>query len=192
MAPPLQQLYIPDFLSICNLPTNTHPLEDVVRRETEEWILSYGLFSDDQWEKFLRSDVPRFASRTFPYAGYEKLRNCTDFCLLVFALDDITDDEDKIKGTLTSKESVDAMQSDIIQSSSAGERMITEYVRSSVPLYQALNIDALIVTDLVSLNPLGQLFRRGFCKTGRQRLRLCPRSLNFVNPTKCYRLRNTP
>ena len=155
-------------------------------------MLFRSLFTDDQWEKFLRSDVPRFASRTFPYAGYEKLRNCTDFCLLVFALDDITDDEDKIKGTLTSKESVDAMQSDIIQSSSAGERMITEYVRSSVPLYQALNIDALIVTDLVSLNPLGQLFRRGFCKTGRQRLRLCPRSLNFVNPMKCYRLRNTP
>lgn len=101
-----------------------------MRRETEEWIRSYGLFSDDQWEKFLRSDVPRFASRTFPYAGYEKLRNCTDFCLLVFALDDITDDEDKNKGTLTSKESVDAMQSDIIKSSSAGERMIKEYVES--------------------------------------------------------------
>jgi hypothetical protein len=162
MAPTLQQLYIPDFLSICNLPSNTHPLEDVVRRETEEWILSYGLFSDEQWEKFLRSDVPRFASRTFPYAGYEKLRNCTDFCLLVFALDDITDDEDKNKGTLTSKESVDAMQSDIIRSSSVGERMIKEYVKSSVPVYQTLNIDALVVTELVSFNPLGQLFGGGF------------------------------
>lgn len=137
MAPASQQLFIPDLLSICNLQSDTNPHEDVVRAETEKWVSSYGIFTDAKWSKFLESDVPRFASRTYSYADYEKLRDCSDFCLLMFALDDITDDEDKKEGTLTSQASIHAMQSDgPVLSSSPGERMIKEYVRSSILFFK--------------------------------------------------------
>jgi len=135
MAPATQQLHIPDLLSILNLQSDINPYEDVVRAETEKWVYGYGIFTDVRWEKFLESDVPRFASRTFSYADREKLRDCSDFCLLMFALDDITDDEDKKEGTLTGQASIHAMQSDgPALSSSPGERMIKEYVLSLILL----------------------------------------------------------
>ena len=129
MAPTTQQLHIPDLLSILNIQSDTNPHEDVVRPETEKWVASYGIFTDANWNKFLKSDVPRFSSRTFSYADREKLRDCTDFCLLMFALDDITDDEDQKEGTLTGQACIRTMQSDgPLLSSSPGERMIKEYV----------------------------------------------------------------
>jgi hypothetical protein len=135
MAPATQQLYIPDLLSILNIQSNVNPYEDVVRAETEKWVFNYGIFTGTKWDKFLESDVPRFSSRTFSYADREKLRDCSDFCLLMFALDDITDDEDKKEGTLTGQASIHAMQSDgPVLSSSPGERMIKEYVASLIPL----------------------------------------------------------
>lgn len=128
MGPAAQQFYVPDLLSILNLQSNTNPHEDVVRAETEKWVYLYGIFTDVAWDKFLESDVPRFASRTFFYADRQKLRDCSDFCLLMFALDDITDDEDKKKGTLTSQASIHAMQSNgPALSSSPAERMIKDY-----------------------------------------------------------------
>jgi hypothetical protein len=134
MAPATQQFYIPNLLSILNLQSNTNPHEDVVREETEKWVYDYGIFTDAKWDKFLESDVPHFASRTFSYADREKLRDCSDFCLLMFALDDITDDEDKKEGTLTGQASINAMQSDGPALSSPGERMIKEYVVSLILL----------------------------------------------------------
>jgi hypothetical protein len=52
----------------------------------------------------------------------------------MFALDDITDDEDKKEGTLTGQASINAMQSDGPALSSPGERMIKEYVVSLILL----------------------------------------------------------
>jgi hypothetical protein len=103
-------------------------------------VFSYGIFTGAEWDKFLETDVPRFASRTFSYADREKLRDCSDFCLLMFALlvDDITDDEDKKEGTLTGQASIHAMQNDGPVLSSPGGRMIKEYVASLI-LLQKLN-----------------------------------------------------
>lgn len=101
MAPPLRQLHIPDFFSFFNFPSNLNPHEDDIRAESEEWVFSLCAFTESQRSQLLASDIPRFASRTYPYASYEKFRICCDYSLLVFAIDEITDDEDLKQGPVT-------------------------------------------------------------------------------------------
>ena len=62
--------------------------------------------------QLLASNIPRFASRAYPYAPYEKFKSCCDYSLLVFAiLDEITDNEDLKQGPVT-RTLVGAMRSD--------------------------------------------------------------------------------
>jgi len=89
-------LVLPDLLKICPWNPSTNPNYEKAAAEssalTESLILH--LFSDAKHQHFVRSAVELLASYTYPYAGFEEFRTCCDCINLLFAVDEITDDQD--------------------------------------------------------------------------------------------------
>ncbi|KAL1668106.1 isoprenoid synthase domain-containing protein [Schizophyllum commune] len=86
---------LPDLKSpVCALfPKATNPHYGAVSEESREWIDSFAFFPDKKRVQFQQCIFELLASHSYPYADYSKFRVCCDFLNLVFALDEVSDEQ---------------------------------------------------------------------------------------------------
>lgn len=84
---------IPDFLSMCNYASAVNPCYKEAGAESLAWFDSFSVLSPRKRVMFIHSNADLLVAYTYPYAGYEEFRTCLDFISLLFALDEITDDQ---------------------------------------------------------------------------------------------------
>lgn len=84
---------LPDFLSMC--PTKPSVKEDFKQAGAESlaWFDSFDVLSARKRKAFIQSDADLLVAYTYPYSGDVEYRTCLDFISLLFALDEITDDQ---------------------------------------------------------------------------------------------------
>ena len=61
--------------------------------ESLAWFDTFNVLAPRKREIFIKSDADLLVAYTYPYAGDEEYRTCLDFISLLFALDEITDDQ---------------------------------------------------------------------------------------------------
>ncbi|KAL1724354.1 isoprenoid synthase domain-containing protein [Schizophyllum commune] len=71
----------------------TNPHYGAVSEESREWIDSFAFFPDKKRVQFQQCIFELLASHSYPYADYSKFRVCCDFLNLVFALDEVSDEQ---------------------------------------------------------------------------------------------------
>lgn len=87
--------------SIPNLPAyfkyslRQNPYERQVLLETKGWFFQGNFYIKPRaYESYDRDNFAYLASTCYPEADYLRIRACSDFLILLFHLDDITDDMD--------------------------------------------------------------------------------------------------
>lgn len=95
---------LPDFVSISNLTSSVKKDFKKAGAESLAWFDSFKVLSARKLEMFIKSDADLLVAYTYPYAGDEEYRTCLDFISLLFALDEITDDQnaDEARSTMAS------------------------------------------------------------------------------------------
>ncbi|KAI5835131.1 terpenoid synthase [Schizophyllum commune Tattone D] len=86
---------LPDLESpVCALfPRATNPHYGAVLDESREWFDSFSFFPDKKRAYFQQCIFELLASHSFPYAEYSKFRVCCDWLNLVFAFDEVSDEQ---------------------------------------------------------------------------------------------------
>lgn len=69
--------------------------------ESLQWFDSFRVLSTRKRTIFLHSDPDLLVGYTYPHAGYEEFRTVLDFISLLFALDEITDDQSEVDARIT-------------------------------------------------------------------------------------------
>ena len=59
------------------------------------WFDGFEVLSERKRTMFIHSNADLLVAHTYPYAGNEEYRTCLDFISLLFALDEITDDQNE-------------------------------------------------------------------------------------------------
>ncbi|KAL5485913.1 hypothetical protein ACEPAI_6956 [Sanghuangporus weigelae] len=90
---PRASFKLPDFASMTKLTSSVKKPFKHVGAESLAWFDSFGVLSAQKREIFIKSDADLLVAYTYPYAGDEEYRTCLDFISLLFALDEITDDQ---------------------------------------------------------------------------------------------------
>lgn len=89
------QFFLPDLFKVCPLPlgsTNEHYA--IGAAQSRAWIDSFDVFADKKRAQLIHHcNYELLASRAYPYAGEEEFRTCCDFLNLLFAIDDISDEQ---------------------------------------------------------------------------------------------------
>ncbi|OCB88734.1 terpenoid synthase [Sanghuangporus baumii] len=89
-------LNIPDLFSSTPFPwAGCNPLYTPAKRESTEWILDYGLFSDYRRTRFRATYTELLGAYAYPYADAKSLRIASDWVTLLAACDQFTDEQDK-------------------------------------------------------------------------------------------------
>lgn len=86
---------LPDFLSMCEFAPRASMKLDYQKagQESLQWFDSFNVLSARKRKIFLLSNADLLVAHTYPYAGDEEYRTCLDMISLLFALDEITDDQ---------------------------------------------------------------------------------------------------
>ena len=140
-------LVLPDLKGVCPWPVLTNPHFDeickyhssilysqthspkLVASKSSAWADSFGFFSGSKRQHFIRSATELLASYTYPYAGPEELRVCSDAMNLFWVIDEILDDMTYPEVCDTAKSYMKAMKGEL-NDGSAFAHMATEYVSS--------------------------------------------------------------
>lgn len=70
-------------------------------QESLAWFDSFKVLSPRKRQIFILSNADLLVAHTYPYAGDEEFRTCLDFISLLFALDEITDDQNREEAATT-------------------------------------------------------------------------------------------
>ncbi|THH10888.1 hypothetical protein EW145_g1027 [Phellinidium pouzarii] len=92
---------IPDFLSMCEYASSLNPCYKAAGVESLTWFDSFSVLTPRKRTMFIHSNADLLVAYTYPYAGYDEFRTCLDFISLLFALDEITDDQTGTDARLT-------------------------------------------------------------------------------------------
>ncbi|EJD06758.1 terpenoid synthase [Fomitiporia mediterranea MF3/22] len=84
---------LPDFVAMSKLTASVKPDFKRAGADSLAWFDSFNVLSTRKLEIFIKSDADLLVAYTYPYAGDEEYRTCLDFISLLFALDEITDDQ---------------------------------------------------------------------------------------------------
>lgn len=80
----------------CPFPSDVNPHVDEVDRDTMNWLAASGMIADDeQLERFRRARYGWLGGRTYPYASRELCQLVTDWCVWLFAFDDVYCESDR-------------------------------------------------------------------------------------------------
>ncbi|EMD33349.1 hypothetical protein CERSUDRAFT_160256, partial [Gelatoporia subvermispora B] len=101
---------LPDLFKLCPLKPLLNPHYSQVALESSVWINSFGIFAGCKLDDFMRGGSELLCARTYPDADYDKLRICCDFVNALFAVDDITDEQDEGGARTTGTVFLDAMR----------------------------------------------------------------------------------
>ena len=88
------------------------------KRESTEWMLSYGIFVDLKRARMKGSNAELLGSYAFAYANADRLRICCDFLMILFVLDEITDAQDAKGANETRDTFVKALTGEAVDDSS--------------------------------------------------------------------------
>ncbi|GGS51148.1 hypothetical protein GCM10010156_07110 [Planobispora rosea] len=80
----------------CPFPSEVNPHVELVDRETVEWAVTSELLDGSEMvERYRKARYGWLGARTYPYAGYHRLRLVTDWCVWLFAFDDVFCETDR-------------------------------------------------------------------------------------------------
>lgn len=79
---------------MCPFEGSFNPHHAQASADSSAWVQSYNVFSGRKNEFFLQGGSELLCAYAFPYAGHEQLRTCCDFVNLLFAVDEISDEQD--------------------------------------------------------------------------------------------------
>lgn len=85
----MQNIAIPRLLCPFTSRINSHVY--AVKEHTDQWVLEFGLCSEEELEKYHAENYSAFTSRFYPDADYEHLCIANDLIALLFIIDDRTD-----------------------------------------------------------------------------------------------------
>ena len=89
-----QKIILPDLLANCPFTWSINPHYARCKAESNAWIESFNLFSDPRKRlAFHIADGERLCAYGYPDANYESFRTCCDFLNLLFAIDEISDNQ---------------------------------------------------------------------------------------------------
>ncbi|KAF5309463.1 hypothetical protein D9619_012389 [Psilocybe cf. subviscida] len=92
-ANPSRQIRLPDLFKGCPLTTSVSPYYKEAAEESKAWINSYDIFNDRKRTFIAQAEIEQLASYFYPFAGYEQFRTTCDLLNLLFALDEISDEQ---------------------------------------------------------------------------------------------------
>lgn len=75
--------------------SSINPCYKEAGKESLAWMDSFRVLTPRKRAIFIHSNADLLVAHTYPYAGYEEFRTCLDFISLLFALDEITDDQNE-------------------------------------------------------------------------------------------------
>ncbi|KAK7049999.1 hypothetical protein VNI00_005430 [Paramarasmius palmivorus] len=83
---------LPDLVGHCKFPLLVHPESDRVTEETNDWLDANCPRLTDQQRHLLHTvEAGELAAYCYNNAKYERLRICSDICMYLFLLDDLSD-----------------------------------------------------------------------------------------------------
>ncbi|KAL5534778.1 hypothetical protein ACEPAG_1242 [Sanghuangporus baumii] len=86
---------IPDLISLTPFPwIGCNPLYSCTDRESTKWMGNHGVLSNAKQAQLAASQTELLGAYVYPYADINGLRIATDFLTILFALDEVTDDQE--------------------------------------------------------------------------------------------------
>ncbi|KAI0649321.1 terpenoid synthase [Trametes meyenii] len=85
---------LPDLHAVTPFKGSFNPHYAEAAAESSAWANSYSVFSDAKRAFFLQAGSELLCAHAYPYADYERFRTTCDFVNLLFAVDEISDDQD--------------------------------------------------------------------------------------------------
>ncbi|MGW4663448.1 4-epi-cubebol synthase [Streptosporangium sandarakinum] len=79
----------------CPFPSQVSPYADQADKETLEWLADSGMLDDEMVERYRRAGYGWLCARTYPHADHDALRLVTDWCVWLFAFDDVFCESDR-------------------------------------------------------------------------------------------------
>ena len=86
---------LPDLLSMCPFTPSMKSDYKEDGKSSLAWFDGFKVLSERKRTMFIHSNADLLVAHTYPYAGNEEYRTCLDFISLLFALDEITDDQNE-------------------------------------------------------------------------------------------------
>lgn len=80
---------------MCNYSPSLNSCYKEAGVESLQWFDGFKVLAPRKRTIFLHSNADLLVGYTYPYAGYEEFRTVLDFISLLFALDEITDDQNE-------------------------------------------------------------------------------------------------
>ncbi|THH10889.1 hypothetical protein EW145_g1026 [Phellinidium pouzarii] len=90
------EIKLPDLFSLCPFPISLHPQYKRVSLESNAWVGTYEVLGPDSCAIFTWIDTPLLGSYVYSYATYDKLRIACDLINMIFAMDDLSDEQDSV------------------------------------------------------------------------------------------------
>lgn len=101
---------LPDLHAVCPFKGSTNPHYTRASSESNRWISSFKIFSEEKLAFFRNSGAELLCSHVYYYTGYEQLRTCCDFVNLLFTIDEISDDQNAEDASRTGKIFIQALR----------------------------------------------------------------------------------
>ncbi|KAF5322320.1 hypothetical protein D9619_000148 [Psilocybe cf. subviscida] len=109
-ASPCRQIRLPNLFDACPMIASTNPYYKEAAAESRAWINSYDIFNDRKRAFFIQAQNELLCSYVYPYAGYEQFRTTCDLINLLFAIDEISDEQNGIGARETGQVFVNSMK----------------------------------------------------------------------------------
>ncbi len=77
----------------CPFTPSVNPLAAAVTIHTDDWVRRFGLHTGAAWHKYKADNFTQLTARFYTTAGLERLTAANDLVVLIFALDDLLDDQ---------------------------------------------------------------------------------------------------
>ncbi|KAK7463069.1 hypothetical protein VKT23_007655 [Stygiomarasmius scandens] len=122
-----QQFVVPDLFASCNIEGAKNPYCQKAGEESTAWLIGHGILTDNKRATVVSGLNELLVARAYPFAGYEQLRTCCDFVNLLFAVDELSDEQSSKDARVTLEKFLNALKDPNNQDSSPLATMTKEY-----------------------------------------------------------------
>ncbi|KAA2238448.1 hypothetical protein F0L74_19665 [Chitinophaga agrisoli] len=92
----------------CPFTPSVNPFAAAVTIHTDDWVRRFGLHTGAAWQKYKADNFTQLTARFYTTAGLERLAAANDLVVLLFAVDDLLDDQLQRSSLIQQKERLQA------------------------------------------------------------------------------------
>ena len=104
-------IYLPDLIKACPFTFATNPNYAEIAPQSSAWFDKFNAVTSLKRSAIIQASSELLSSYAYPYAGPEAFRTCCDFVTVLFALDEITDDEKGVDALTTGQRFLKVLES---------------------------------------------------------------------------------